>query len=94
MHLKADLMQVLSVLKGLLELVMSSVESYCAVLLTMLFSVVFLFCLCLHSAVECESRCILTVKQANMVPVGHSLLEEMCCYGWHFAEENIKFSAY
>lgn len=74
-------------LEGFLELKMSSVESCCAVLPTMLFSAVSLFCLCLHSAVECESRCMLTVKQANVVPVGRSLLE-MCCYGWHFAEVN------
>lgn len=75
-------------LEGLLEFIMSSVESYCAVLPTRLFSAVFLFCLCLHSAMECESRCMLTMKQANVVPVGHSLLDEMCCYGWHFAEVN------
>lgn len=75
-------------LEGLLELIMATVESYCAVLPTMLFSAVSLFCLCLHSAVECESRCMLAVKQANVAPVGHSLLEEMCCYGWHFADVN------
>lgn len=66
--------------EGLLEFIMFNVESYCAVLPTVLFSAVFLFCSCVHSAVECESRCVLTVKQANVVPVGHSLLE-MCCYG-------------
>lgn len=75
-------------LEGLLELIMSYIESHCAVLPTVFLSAVFLLCLCLHSAVECESRCMLTVEQANVVPVGHSLLQEMCCYGWHFLEVN------
>lgn len=62
--------------------IVSNVESYCAIHPTVFFSGVFVL------LVECESEFMLTGKQANVGPVGHSLLEEMCCYGQHFAEVN------